>query len=199
MAGQIAKLTGAGAVYGVVSGPAKADYAREVGYDDAFLTETFDEDIRRVTAGRGVDLVLDSVGGQTLGRGLSALARFGRLISYGNAGGGARLAGRSAGALPQGDFGIGILDPRPEHRRTRGPARYRHACIRIGNGRRREPPDHCRIPVGRRGGCAQADGEPQLHREVDPGDRRLSEWRLSARPGRRQRQERLPGLVRHRQ
>ena len=87
VAGQIAKLAGARAVYGVVSGPAKADYAREVGYDDTFLTETFDEDVHRVTAGRGVDVVLDSVGGKTLSRGLSSLARFGRLISYGNAGG----------------------------------------------------------------------------------------------------------------
>lgn len=87
VAGQIAKLGGAGAVYGVVSSAAKADYARKVGYDDAFLTETFGDEVRRATDGRGVDLVLDSIGGQTLRRGMESLARFGRLVSYGNAGG----------------------------------------------------------------------------------------------------------------
>ncbi|MFF1476552.1 zinc-binding alcohol dehydrogenase family protein [Streptomyces sp. NPDC058301] len=86
--GQIARLAGAGAVYGVVSSEAKAAYAREHGYDDAFLTASFAEDVRRATGGRGVDLVLDPVGGETLRQGLDALALFGRLVSYGNAGGG---------------------------------------------------------------------------------------------------------------
>ncbi|MEU5437756.1 zinc-binding dehydrogenase [Streptomyces sp. NPDC020719] len=85
--GQVAKLAGAGAVYGVVSSEAKAAYAREHGYDDVFLTATFADDVRRATGGRGVDLVLDPVGGETLRRGLDALALFGRLVSYGNAGG----------------------------------------------------------------------------------------------------------------
>ncbi|MFD7020302.1 zinc-binding alcohol dehydrogenase family protein [Streptomyces sp. NPDC059928] len=87
VAGQIAKLAGAGAVYGVVSSEAKADYARKHGYDDAFLTDSFDADVLRATGGRGVDLVLDPVGGETLRRGLESLALFGRLVSYGNASG----------------------------------------------------------------------------------------------------------------
>ncbi|MFI1103768.1 zinc-binding alcohol dehydrogenase family protein [Streptomyces melanogenes] len=85
--GQLARLAGAGAVYGVVSSEAKAAYAREHGYDDAFLTSSFAQDVRRATGGRGVDLVLDPVGGETLRQGLDALALFGRLVSYGNAGG----------------------------------------------------------------------------------------------------------------
>ncbi|MCT9091331.1 zinc-binding dehydrogenase [Streptomyces sp. ASQP_92] len=87
VAGQLARLAGAGAVYGVVSSGAKADYARKHGYDDAFLTDTFDADVLRATGGRGVDLVLDPVGGETLRRGLDSLALFGRLVSYGNASG----------------------------------------------------------------------------------------------------------------
>ncbi|MET9364668.1 zinc-binding dehydrogenase [Streptomyces sp. NPDC006632] len=87
VAGQLAKLAGAGAVYGVVSGEAKAAYARDHGYDDAFLTGAFDADVLRATGGRGVDLVLDPVGGETLRRGLASLALFGRLVSYGNASG----------------------------------------------------------------------------------------------------------------
>ncbi|MEU9497144.1 zinc-binding dehydrogenase [Streptomyces sp. NPDC048196] len=87
VAGQLARAVGAGAVYGVVSSTAKAGHALKHGYDEVFTADTFADDIRRVTRGRGVDLVLDPVGGDTLRRGLDALAVFGRLVSFGNAGG----------------------------------------------------------------------------------------------------------------
>ncbi|MGW1090096.1 quinone oxidoreductase family protein [Streptomyces sp. NPDC002596] len=87
--GQLARAAGAGAVYGVTSSKAKAEYACAHGYDDVFLADTFDQDVRRVTGGRGVDLVLDPAGGDTLRRGLEALAVFGRLVSFGNASGAA--------------------------------------------------------------------------------------------------------------
>ncbi|MFF8375446.1 zinc-binding alcohol dehydrogenase family protein [Streptomyces sp. NPDC015661] len=87
--GQLARAAGAGAVYGVASTEAKAAYALKYGYDEVFGSDTFAEDVRRATDGRGVDLVLDPVGGDTLRRGLGALAPFGRLVSFGNAGGGA--------------------------------------------------------------------------------------------------------------
>ncbi|GGW55365.1 NADPH:quinone reductase [Streptomyces lucensis JCM 4490] len=85
--GQLARAAGAGAVYGVASSDAKADYALGHGYDEVFRPGTFDTDVRRATGGRGVDLVLDPVGGETLRRGLEVLAVFGRLVSFGNAGG----------------------------------------------------------------------------------------------------------------
>ncbi|MFF3332950.1 zinc-binding alcohol dehydrogenase family protein [Streptomyces sp. NPDC002888] len=87
VAGQLARAAGAGAVYGVVSSAAKAEYALKHGYDEVFTTDTFSDDVRRATGGRGVDLVLDPVGGDTLRRGLDALAAFGRLVSFGNASG----------------------------------------------------------------------------------------------------------------
>ncbi|MCQ9133831.1 quinone oxidoreductase family protein [Streptomyces hilarionis] len=87
VAGQLARAAGAGAVYGVVSSPAKAAHALEHGYDEVFTGDGFVEDVRRATGGLGVDLVLDPVGGDTLRRGLDALAVFGRLVSFGNAGG----------------------------------------------------------------------------------------------------------------
>ncbi|WP_310723442.1 zinc-binding dehydrogenase [Streptomyces sp. N2A] len=87
VAGQLARAAGAGAVYGVVSSTAKAGHALQYGYDEVFTADTFSDDIRRVTDGKGVDLVLDPVGGDTLRRGLDALAVFGRLVSFGNAGG----------------------------------------------------------------------------------------------------------------
>jgi NADPH2:quinone reductase len=85
--GQLARAAGAGAVYGVTSSKTKAEYARAHGYDDVFPADTFDQDVRRATGGRGVDLVLDPVGGDTLRRGLDVLAAFGRLVSFGNASG----------------------------------------------------------------------------------------------------------------
>ncbi|MFI6374391.1 zinc-binding alcohol dehydrogenase family protein [Streptomyces sp. NPDC050546] len=87
VAGQLARAAGAGAVYGVVSSTAKAGHALKHGYDEVFTAGSFDEDVRRATGGRGVDLVLDPVGGDTLRRGLGVLATFGRLVSFGNASG----------------------------------------------------------------------------------------------------------------
>ncbi|WP_129307550.1 zinc-binding dehydrogenase [Streptomyces sp. L2] len=84
VAGQLARAAGAGAVFGVVSSAAKAAYAKEYGYDDVFVG-AFEEPVRRATGGRGVDLVLDPVGGDTLRAGLASLAAFGRLVSFGNA------------------------------------------------------------------------------------------------------------------
>lgn len=85
VAGQLAKAAGAGAVYGVVSDASKAEHARAYGYDEVFVGPGFDEEVRRATGGRGVDLALDPVGGDTFRRSLDALAVFGRLVSFGNA------------------------------------------------------------------------------------------------------------------
>ncbi|KIF73944.1 quinone oxidoreductase [Streptomyces sp. 150FB] len=89
VAGQVARLGGASAVYGVVSRPEKVDEALRYGYDEVFVGDGFSDEVRRATGGRGVDLALDPVGGDTLRRSLDALARFGRLVSFGNAGGAA--------------------------------------------------------------------------------------------------------------
>ncbi|MEV5968421.1 zinc-binding dehydrogenase [Streptomyces sp. NPDC051921] len=89
--GPLAQAAGAAAVYGTVSSPAKAGFARDHGYDEVF-TGDFEQDpralekaVRAATGGRGVDLVLDPVGGETLKASLASLAVFGRLVSFGNA------------------------------------------------------------------------------------------------------------------
>ncbi|MDU8995383.1 zinc-binding dehydrogenase [Streptomyces mirabilis] len=88
---QLASAAGAGAVLGVVSSEAKAEYAREHGYDEVFVTSSttpsFAKEVREATGGRGVDLALDPVGGETLRASLDSLAPFGRLVSFGNASG----------------------------------------------------------------------------------------------------------------
>ncbi|MFF7927626.1 zinc-binding alcohol dehydrogenase family protein [Streptomyces mirabilis] len=89
--GQLASAAGAGAVLGVVSSEAKAEYAREHGYDEVFVTSSttpsFAKEVREASGGRGVDLALDPVGGETLRASLDSLAPFGRLVSFGNASG----------------------------------------------------------------------------------------------------------------
>ncbi|MCX5131641.1 zinc-binding alcohol dehydrogenase family protein [Streptomyces sp. NPDC060011] len=82
--GQLARAAGAGAVYGVVSAAPKAEFALGYGYDEVFVG-TFADEVRAATAGRGVDLVLDPVGGESLRLGLGSLTPFGRLVSFGNA------------------------------------------------------------------------------------------------------------------
>ena len=89
--GQLAKAAGASGVFGVVSGAAKAKYALDHGYDDVFVAssaefaEFVDDAVRAATGGRGVDLALDPVGGETFKSSLASLAVFGRLVSFGNA------------------------------------------------------------------------------------------------------------------
>jgi NADPH:quinone reductase len=87
IAGQLARLAGAGPVLGVASTSDKARYALRFGYDDVFLADDFEIRLRSTTGDTGVDLALDAVGGGTWRRTRDALAPFGRLVSFGNAGG----------------------------------------------------------------------------------------------------------------
>jgi len=84
--GQLARAAGASAVYGVVSSAAKVAYALEQGYDRIFVGDEFATAVPEATGGRGVDLILDPIGGDTLRTNLGLLARFGRIVSFGNAG-----------------------------------------------------------------------------------------------------------------
>ncbi|WP_225848110.1 zinc-binding dehydrogenase [Streptomyces sp. HPF1205] len=86
IAGQLARTFGASAVYGTVSSLDKAEHALKSGYDQVFLADTFDTDVMEATGGRGVDIALDALGGETFRRTLAVLARFGRLVSFGSAG-----------------------------------------------------------------------------------------------------------------
>lgn len=116
--GQIAKLAGAGRVYGVVSNEDKAKFALGLGYDEVFVGDDFDVQLAAATGGRGVDLVLDPVGGDTLRRGIASLARYGRAVSYGNAGnepawsaGFAELAVKALGVSAFSILGLAGSDP----------------------------------------------------------------------------------------
>jgi NADPH:quinone reductase len=85
---QIAKAAGARAI-GTVSSDNKISLVKEHGADEVinYSTKDFAEEAKRLTGGRGVDLILDAVGATTLEKGLTCLAPFGHLILYGRAGG----------------------------------------------------------------------------------------------------------------
>jgi len=83
--GQIARRAGAGRVLGVVGTAAKAAFAERFGYDEVLVGERWDEQARAATRGRGLDVVLDSIGGTVRERSFELLAPLGRIVFYGNA------------------------------------------------------------------------------------------------------------------
>jgi NADPH2:quinone reductase len=85
---QMAKRAGA-RVIGTVSTEPKAALARKAGADDVILytTHDFEAEARRITSGRGVDVVYDSVGKTTFDKSLASLAPRGMLVLYGQSSG----------------------------------------------------------------------------------------------------------------
>jgi NADPH2:quinone reductase len=85
---QMAKRRGA-RVIGTVGTEAKAVLAREAGADEVILyqQEDFPEAVRRITGGRGVEVVYDSVGKATAEKSLDCLVPRGMAVFYGNASG----------------------------------------------------------------------------------------------------------------
>jgi NADPH2:quinone reductase len=84
---QLAKRAGA-TVIATASSTEKLDRLKEFGLDHGvnYKTENLAERVLRITEGKGVDLVVDSVGGTTLELGIAALGYRGRISWVGNAG-----------------------------------------------------------------------------------------------------------------
>jgi len=81
---QIAKLWGA-RVLATASTEAKLERAKELGADQLinYREKDFAAEVRRITEKRGVDVVIEHVGGQTFEKSLQCLARSGRLVTCG--------------------------------------------------------------------------------------------------------------------
>jgi len=86
---QIARLWGA-TVYATAGTAAKATRARALGAHETIVYTEIDfvDEVRRLTAKRGVDIVFEHVGGETFERSLKALAKGGRLVTCGSTTGG---------------------------------------------------------------------------------------------------------------
>ncbi|QKV93069.1 zinc-binding dehydrogenase [Streptomyces sp. NA02950] len=86
---RLAKVLGAGKVIGTAGSARKLDFAREYGADIAvdYSAPGWADRVRAATDGCGVDVIIDSVGGDVLRQGIGLLAPFGRLVFYGAASG----------------------------------------------------------------------------------------------------------------
>jgi NADPH:quinone reductase len=76
-----------GRVIAVVSTVEKGEIVVAAGADDVVLAEGFKDQVRHLTDGRGVDMVVDPVGGDRFTDSLRSLATEGRLLVLGFAGG----------------------------------------------------------------------------------------------------------------
>ena len=107
---QLARAQSAGKVISTAGSPAKAARARELGFEDVIdlTTECLADGVRRIMAGKGVDIVIESIGGTVTSEALSSLGLGGVLITLGYSAGrkttidvtdliwkGARMAGFS--------------------------------------------------------------------------------------------------------
>lgn len=94
---QMAKMRGA-RVIGTVGNQEKAKLAREAGADEVILynDQDFEAETKRLTGGRGVDVVYDSVGASTFMKSLNSLRPRGLMASF----------GQSSGAVPPVDISI---------------------------------------------------------------------------------------------
>jgi NADPH2:quinone reductase len=98
---QMAKMLGA-TVIGTAGSDEKAAIAKQAGADEVivYTKQDFAPEARRITDGRGVDVIYDSVGASTFLKGLDALRPRGMMV----------LFGQSSGVVPP--FDLGVLNPK---------------------------------------------------------------------------------------
>ncbi len=140
---QVAKAMGA-TVVAVVHRPEALDFVTDLGADVVLpMTEGWSKQVREHTGGRGVDVVVDPVGGEPFDEAVRALAVEGRLLVLGFAAGSIpsvkvnRLLLRNAGVLgvgwrefvtanpgAQSEYGDGVAGLVAEGLRPPAPQRY---------------------------------------------------------------------------
>ena len=84
---RLAPAFGAARTIAVVSSEEKADVARAAGASDVVLADGFKDAVKELTDGRGVDIVVDPVGGDRFTDSLRSLSPGGRLLVVGFTGG----------------------------------------------------------------------------------------------------------------
>jgi len=82
---QLARAQGAGRAISTTTSRAKAEQARALGFEHVIdlSAESLADGVRRMTGGRGVDVVIESVGGALTGQALGTLALNGVLTTLG--------------------------------------------------------------------------------------------------------------------
>jgi len=82
---QLARALGASKVVSTAGSKAKAEQARERGYDNVvdLSAESLAQGVRRLTDGAGIDVVIDAIGGTITSEALKAMAMGGSLVTLG--------------------------------------------------------------------------------------------------------------------
>jgi NADPH:quinone reductase len=82
---QLARAQGAGKVISTAGSAVKAAKARELGFEEVvdLTAESLAAGVRRITAGKGADIVIESIGGTVTSEALSSLGLGGVLITLG--------------------------------------------------------------------------------------------------------------------
>ncbi len=82
---QLARFCGAGRIIATTSSAAKAERARALGADDVidYTEPDWPRQVKALTGGRGVDIVVDHVGQDTFGGSLRCLVKGGRFVTCG--------------------------------------------------------------------------------------------------------------------
>ncbi|MET4047572.1 MULTISPECIES: NADPH:quinone oxidoreductase family protein [unclassified Rhodococcus (in: high G+C Gram-positive bacteria)] len=84
---RMAPVLGAARVIAVVSSEAKAEIARAAGATDVVLVDGWKDAVKALTGGKGVDIVVDPVGGDRFTDSIRSLAPSGRILVIGFTGG----------------------------------------------------------------------------------------------------------------
>jgi NADPH:quinone reductase len=86
LAVQIAKALGAGPVIGTASTAERREFVRSLGADAAISYDEpgWTDQVRELTGGRGVDVLIESIGGEVFEQNFEALATFGRYLLLGS-------------------------------------------------------------------------------------------------------------------
>lgn len=84
---QLAKLMGAGKVIATASTDAKLELAKSLGADVGinYSNPEWYKEVKELTDGKGVDVILEMVGGEVTNQNLKCLATFGRMVVFGAA------------------------------------------------------------------------------------------------------------------
>lgn len=86
---QVARALGARTIIGTVGNETKIPVAFEAGADHVlcYTNENFAQRVNELTDGQGVNIILDSIGGEITGQSMNCLSRYGRLVVFGNSSG----------------------------------------------------------------------------------------------------------------
>lgn len=121
---QLALILGAGRVIATVGSEPKRELPARLGAEVIDYRRTdFAAQVAALTDGAGVDLILDSVGGEVSERGLTCLADFGRLVTFGHVGPAGRVETKALHHSNRAVIGYssgGYRDQRPEVLRQSG-------------------------------------------------------------------------------